>query len=152
MPAMDITKIDLKIIRYLRVSFLPSARIALFIVFFWFGLIKLMGLSAASPLALVLTERTVGAESFGILFAGLALIECVIGVLILFPQAVRITIPLLLAHMIIVSSPLILVMDHAWQAPFVPTLEGQYIIKNIAVVALAIGIAAHTTPLKNTKN
>jgi hypothetical protein len=29
----------------------------------------------------------------------------------------------------------------------VPTLEGQYIIKNAVVIAVAFGIAAHTEPL-----
>jgi hypothetical protein len=29
-----------------------------------------------------------------------------------------------------------------------PTLEGQYIIKNLAIIALAMGIAAHLHPLK----
>lgn len=144
---MNITKIDIKIIRFLHTTYLPLARVALFVVFFWFGLIKLLGLSAASGIALTLTERTVGIEHFELLFRSLALIECTIGILILFPRAVRVTIPLLLIHMVIVSSPLFLVMDLVWQSPLIPTLEGQYIIKNIVVVALALGIAAHTKPL-----
>jgi hypothetical protein len=36
----------------------------------------------------------------------------------------------------------------AFTKPFVPTLEGQYIIKNVAIVALAIGVAAQTSPLR----
>jgi len=41
-----------------------------------------------------------------------------------------------------------LVPHEAWTKPFVPTLEGQYIIKNVVLAALAIGIAAQTPPLK----
>jgi uncharacterized membrane protein YkgB len=63
---------------------------------------------------------------------------------------VRITIPLLLVHMAVVCSPLVLVPELTWQRLFVPTLEGQYIIKNVVIVAVAFGIAAHTEPLRKT--
>jgi hypothetical protein len=36
--------------------------------------------------------------------------------------------------------PLALVTDLTWQAPMVPTLAGQYIIKNIVIVALALSV------------
>jgi uncharacterized membrane protein YkgB len=52
-----------------------------------------------------------------------------------------------LVHMAVVCSPLVLVPELTWQQPFVPTLEGQYIIKNIVIVAVAFGIASHTQPL-----
>ena len=120
---------------------------SIFLVFFWFGLIKILGLSAASPLAEALTAKTVGMQYFDALFILLAVIECIIGVLFLFPKATRVVIPLLLAHMLIVCSPLILVPEFTWQSFMVPTLEGQYIIKNAVVVAVAIGIASTTRPL-----
>lgn len=139
--------IDLKIIEFFKRTALPLARIAFFIVFFWFGFIKLLGLSPASPLAAALTERTVGPALFDPLFMLLAFIECLIGLLFLIPKAVRIVIPLLFLHMIIVCAPLVLVADMTWSAPFIPSLEGQYIIKNVIIVALAFGVAANTSPL-----
>jgi uncharacterized membrane protein YkgB len=42
----------------------------------------------------------------------------------------------------IVCSPLVLAASVAWTHPGVPTLEGQYIIKDLALIALAIGILA----------
>jgi uncharacterized membrane protein YkgB len=140
--------IDVQVIAFFKQWFVPFARIALFVVFFWFGFIKLFGMSPAGPLAEALTTKTIGPELFEPLFRILAFIECVIGVLFLFPKAVRITVPLLLVHMAVVCSPLLLVPELTWQQPFVPTLEGQYIIKNIVIVALAFGIAAHTEPLR----
>jgi uncharacterized membrane protein YkgB len=139
---------DVRVIALFRRCFLPVARIALFIVFFWFGAIKLLGLSPAGELAEALTVKTVGTAWFDVLFRGLALIECIIGVLFLFPKLVRITIPLLLLHMAVVCSPLVLVPELTWQSFLVPTLEGQYIIKNIVIVAVSFGIAAHTEPLR----
>jgi len=140
--------LDLKLIAFFRRSFIPVARGAIFLIFFWFGMIKLLDLSPASPLAKALIDQTVGAQYFHTLFIILALMECVIGVLFLFPKATRIVIPLLLLHMLIVCSPLLIVPEYTWQSFLVPTLEGQYIIKNAVVVAVAIGIAAQTQPLK----
>jgi uncharacterized membrane protein YkgB len=142
---------DQRIITFFKKTYIPLARVALFVVFFWFGFIKLTGVSPAGPLAEALTARTIGPELFGPLFIILAIIECLIGILFLIPKAVRVVVPFLLLHMIIVCGPLVLVPDLTWHAPFVPTLEGQYIIKNVAIVALAFGIAAHTEPLKFQK-
>jgi uncharacterized membrane protein YkgB len=144
---IDYAHLDLKIIAFFKRIYIPMARISIFIVFFWFGSIKLLGLSPASPLAEALTAQTIGIQYFDTLFILLSLMECVIGVLFLFPKMTRIVIPLLLAHMVLVCSPLVLLPAYIWQQPFVPTLEGQYIIKNAVVVAVAIGIAASAQPL-----
>ncbi len=148
---MNIKTLDLKIINYLRRGFLPAARLSIFAVYFWFGVLKLYDLSPAGPLASALAAKTVGLAHFHALFIILALYECLIGLLFLFPKATRIVIPLLLVHLVIVCSPLLLLPDLAWDRAFVPTLEGQYIIKNLAIIALAIGIAAQTRPLAKTK-
>jgi uncharacterized membrane protein YkgB len=148
---IDYTHIDLKIISFFKRIHIPLARFSIFLIFFWFGIIKLLGLSPASPLAEALTARTIGMQYFDTLFIILSLLECVIGILFLFPKMTRIVIPLLLAHMVLVCSPLVLVPDYVWQQPFVPTLEGQYIIKNAVVVAVAIGIAASAQPLGKTR-
>ncbi len=143
--------LDLKIIGFFKRIYVPVARVSVFTVFFWFGAIKILGLSPASPLARALTEKTVGAQHFDALFFVLALLECAIGLLFLFPKLTRVVIPLLLFQMIIVCSPLVIVPDYTWQSFLVPTLEGQYIIKNAVVVAVAIGIAASTQPLAKRK-
>lgn len=148
---MDIKTIDLTIISYLRRWFLPAARLAIFVVYFWFGILKLYGLSPATPLASALAAKTIGLGHFHAAYIILALYECLIGVLFLFPKATRVVIPLLLVHMVIVCSPLVLVPRLAWSRAFVPTLEGQYIIKNLAIIALAIGVAAQTRPLAKPK-
>jgi uncharacterized membrane protein YkgB len=138
---------DQKAITFFKRTYIPVARVALFIVFFWFGFIKLTGLSPASELAEALTAKTVGEEWFDLLFKLTAFLECLVGILFLIPKAVRIVVPLLFFHMAVVCAPLVLVPELTWQQPFVPTLEGQYIIKNVVIIALAFGIAAHTEPL-----
>lgn len=151
MATTDLTKIDLKAIAFFRRIFLPFARVALFIVFFYFGILKLLQLSPASPLAQALTAQTVGMHYFDTLFITLSLVECLIGVLFLIPKATRVVVPLLLVHMAVVCAPLVLVPNMVWTGFLVPTLEGQYIIKNLVIVAVAIGIAAQTTPIAHKK-
>jgi uncharacterized membrane protein YkgB len=144
---MKLADIDLKIIDWLSKAFLPVARMAIFIVYFYFGILKLLNDSPATPLAHALVAKTIGASNFGWSFKALAIYECLIGVLFLFPKMTRIVIPMLVIHLVIVCSPLFLVSSLAWSKPFVPTLEGQYIIKNVAIIALAIGVAAQAKPL-----
>lgn len=145
-----ILALDLRIIAAAKKWFMPIARVAFFIIFFYFGMLKIFGLSPATPLAIALTDRTVGLEYFDLLYMFLAVLECIIGLLFLVPQATRIVIPLLFAHLAVVCSPLLLIPDQIWLRPFVPDLEGQYIIKNVALVAIAIGIAANVTPLQSS--
>lgn len=144
-------RFDRWVIRTAQQLYMPVARLAFFIIFFYFGLLKLIGLSPASPLAQALTERTIGMQFFDTSFIILAVLECLIGILFLIPKATRTVILLLFIHMAVVCSPLILVPDHIWNGILVPNLEGQYIIKNIALIAVAIGIAANVTPLERQR-
>lgn len=132
--------------------YMPMARVAFFVIFFYFGFLKLIGMSPASPLAEALTARTIGMQYFNTSFIMLALVECLIGTLFLVPKATRVVILLLFIHMAVVCSPLVLVPDKVWIHPFVPSLEGQYIIKNLALIAVAIGVAAQVTPLSSSRS
>ena len=123
--------------------FEPGARIAVFIIYFWFGFLKVIGLSPATPLASALTRHTIGMQYFDVSFKALAFYECGIAILFLIPAFTWLSVTLLVIHMGIVSSPLVIVANVAWTHPLVPTLEGQYIIKDLAIIALAFGILAH---------
>lgn len=120
-----------------------AARIAIFIIYFWFGFLKLISLSPATPLASALVQHTIGMSYFTTSFKALAIFEMALGVLFLIPALTWIATVLLVVHLGIVSSPLVLVANVAWIHPLVPTLEGQYIIKDVAILALAIGVIAH---------
>jgi len=128
-------------VQFLTRIHVPFARFAIFAIYFWFGLLKILGLSPAGPLVHSLFDQTLGFilpfETFYLLFSGF---EMLIGILFLFPHTTRLAFILLAAHMITTSGPLVLLPKMIWQAPFVPTLEGQYIIKNLALIATAISI------------
>lgn len=123
------------------------ARSSLFVIFFYFGFLKLVGLSPANDLALgFATKMGMGAYAMELFYA-LAIVECAIGVMMLIPTLTRLAIFVMAAHMLIVSAPLLLYPEATWVRPLVPNLEGQYIIKNAALVALALGLVASTKPL-----
>ncbi len=145
---MSIQKIDSKLIHFFRKAFLPSARFGLFVVFFWFGILKVIGISPASGVVQRLFENTIPFMSFINFLILFGLFECLIGILFLIKGAERFVIPLLLIHMITTFGPLVFLPSETWQSFMVPTLEGQYIIKNLVIIAAAIGIAAHLHPLK----
>jgi uncharacterized membrane protein YkgB len=139
---------DRYIITTLQRIAMPAARIALFIIFFWFGLLKVIGASPAGPLVSNLLEQTIPFISPATFIFLFGFFEMLIGILFLIPKMERLAILLLGVHMITTFVPLVFLRETSWQRFLVPTLEGQYIIKNVALIALAIGIAAHLKPMK----
>lgn len=138
--------IDTKIITFFQRISLPVARFALFVVFFWFGLLKVVGMSPASGLVQNLFEQTLPFMAFSTFIVLFGLFECLIGILFIIPGLEKIVVPLLFVHMVTTFMPLFLLPEVTWSGMFVPTLEGQYIIKNLVIIATAIGIVAHVHP------
>jgi uncharacterized membrane protein YkgB len=117
------------------------AHISLFIIFVWFGALKLFGLSPASPLVVDLFNKTLGlmlpflsADTFIVI---LGAIEVVIGILFIIPRMEKVAMVILIPHMITTVMPLFLAPAIAWAGFLTPTLEGQYMIKNVVILALA---------------
>ncbi|HEY0980172.1 MAG TPA: hypothetical protein VGE18_02060 [Candidatus Paceibacterota bacterium] len=146
---MTIRQIDRSLIAFFRRISVPFARLALFVIFFWFGTLKLIGLSPAGTLVHTLFDATLaGIISFGVFYTLFALFEMLIGILFLIKGAERAVMPLLLIHMVTTALPLFLLPSMTFTGTLVPTMEGQYIIKNLALIAAAIGIVSHLHPLK----
>jgi uncharacterized membrane protein YkgB len=105
-------------------------------------------MSPAGELVESLYNQTITGISFSHFYLAFAFLEMLIGILFLIPKAERIVIPLLFIHMATTFMPLFLLPEIAWQSPMVPTLVGQYIIKNLVIIACAIGIASHLHPMQ----
>lgn len=142
-------KIDEKIIRFMKKCATPASRISLFAVFFWFGILKILGVSPAGPLVQELYAHTISFIPFATFYVFFGLYEMLIGIAFLVPGLERFAIALLVPHMITTILPLILLQSTTWSGFLVPTLEGQYIIKNLIIIALAIGIASKLTPFNH---
>jgi len=145
---MNIQRIDLSLIRFFQRHWIQFARVSIAIVFIWFGLLKAIGLSPAGGLVQALFESSISFVSFASFYTFFAWFEVVIGVLFLFPGMTRVVMPLLLIHMITTFGPLVLLPGDSWSGFMVPTLVGQYIIKNVVIIAAAMGIAAHLHPIE----
>ncbi|MES2930818.1 MAG: hypothetical protein V4665_03495 [Patescibacteria group bacterium] len=144
---MSIRTLDSELIHFFRRVSVPAARFGLFVIFFWFGFLKVAGLSPASALVENLFEQTVPWMSFPVFILLFGIFEMIIGLLFAVKGLERLVIPLLFLHMIMTFMPLFLLPGETWSGFLVPTLEGQYIIKNLALIAAAVGIAAHIHPL-----
>ncbi len=142
---------DIWFISLLRKLSIPFARFALFVVFFWFGILKIIGTSPANPLVQNLMESTLPFMTWNVFIVLFSIYEMIIGISFIIPRLERLAIALLIPHMIMTVLPLILLTTVTWQGFMTPTLEGQYIIKNLAIIALAMGIAAHLHPLKGSR-
>lgn len=145
---MTLQSIDLTLINFFRKISVPFARFGLFVVFFWFGALKVIGQSPASGVVQRLFEETIPFMGFPTFIVLFGLLECLIGILFLIKGAERIVIPLLFLHMITTCGPLVLLPEETWTSFMVPTLEGQYIIKNLVIIASALGIVSHLHPMK----
>ena len=140
-----IDAVDRKVTRWMAANGVRLTRLALGIVFLWFGIIKLgPGWSPATELA----GRTIERISFGIVDPSvgipvLAVWECLIGIGLLTRKFLRATLFLLFVQMPGTMTPLVLFPAETFNVfPYSPTLEGQYIIKNLVLVAAAIMIGA----------
>jgi uncharacterized membrane protein YkgB len=138
-------RIDLRITRWMAQHGITLLRIGLGVVFLWFGVIKLIpGLSPAQDLAArTISMLTLGLVSPAISVPALAIWECAIGLGLISAKFMRVTILLLLTQMLGTLTPLALFPGETWRIfPIAPTLEGQYIIKNIVLVSAALVIGA----------
>lgn len=136
---------DVKLTRWMARYGVVALRVSLGMVFFWFGVLKFFpGLSPAQDLA----ARTIEMLTFGLMppsmsIPVLAAWECLIGVGLITGWFMRATLLLLFAQMLGTVTPLFFFPAETFtRFPYAPTLEGQYIIKNIVLVTAAIVIGA----------
>ena len=122
-------------------SILWLNRIALFIIFFWFGLLKVIDQSPAERLIVMLHHTTIVRHiPIGPFLESLGIAECIIGLLWLIPALTRYTLLIFLAQITTTLLPLITLSDQTWTKFFVLSLSGQYILKNIVLIACAFSL------------
>lgn len=116
-------------------------RVSIGIIFLWFGVLKFFSdLSPATDLATRTIETlTLGLVSGKVALVLLATMEVVIGIGLILGNFLKATLILLLFQMIGTFTPLFLFPHEAFtRIPYAPTLEGQYIIKNIIILSAGI--------------
>lgn len=127
-------------------------RIALFVVLFWFGFLKVIGMSPAEAIVTQLHHKTIeffiSIENFLPL---LGITECTIGILWLFPKATKPAFFLFFLQMFTTFFPLILMPNETWKSTLALSLSGQYIIKNVVLIASAYTVFITYSTLPETE-
>lgn len=132
-------------VRWLVAHSIAILRVSLGAVFLGFGLLKFFpGVSPAQDLV----ERTTDILSFGLIpgavaLVGVATLECAIGLCLISGRGVRVAVYLLCAQLVGILSPVVLLAGRLFDGPHgAPTLEGQYVLKDVILVGAAFVIAA----------
>ncbi len=120
-------------------------RISVGIVFLWFGVLKFV--PAMSP-AEDLAKRTINILTFGAIPENVAIVllaswESLIGLGLLLGRFLRATLFLLFLQMVGALLPMVFFPAEVFtRIPYAPTLEGQYIIKNLVLISAGLVIGA----------
>ena len=143
--------IDQDIAKHMNKWGIPLIKFSFAVIFVWFGILKPLGWSAAIPIVkatvswLPLFEPKVWVHIIGWW-------EVLIGILFLFKGTIRIAILLLFLQMSGTFLPMIFLPEVVYQNGnvFLPTMEGQYIIKNIMIISAAL-VVGGTIYAKNKR-
>jgi uncharacterized membrane protein YkgB len=132
--------LDVRVTGWMAAHGVTLLRVAIGLVFLWFGALKLVpGLSPAEPLVRATTVFLPGDFFVPLLGAW----EVLIGLGFLSGRFLRATIFLLFLQMPGTFLPVLLLPERVFAGfPFGLTLEGQYIVKNLVLITGALVIGA----------
>ncbi len=137
---MDFSEMDQKISAFMERWGVFAVRLSFGVIFIWFGILKPSGISAAESLVLA-TVPWLPVFEGETWVAIIGWWEVLIGIAFLFQKTIRIAIGLLALQMVGTFMPLVFLPEVTFQAgliPFGPTMEGQYIIKNLMIISAAL--------------
>jgi uncharacterized membrane protein YphA (DoxX/SURF4 family) len=141
----QLTALDIQITTWLTRHGITILRVGLGIVFLWFGVLKFVpGVSAAEDLA----GRTIEILTFGSIEPSVSMVmlafwESVVGLGLVTGRYLRVTVLLLILQMLGTLTPLVFFPAETFtHLPYAPTLEGQYILKNVVLIGAGLVIGA----------
>jgi putative oxidoreductase len=126
-------------------SSIGALRISLGAVFLAFGVLKYFpGVSPAQGLAVATTDILFfGRLPGSVAIVLIATLECAIGLLLIVGRGLRLAVYLLFGQLIGILSPVVLLSGRLFAGPHgAPTLEGQYVLKDVVLVAAAMVVTA----------
>jgi uncharacterized membrane protein YkgB len=148
---MTLKEFDAFLISRMQSRGIPALRIALGIALLWFGALKLLGMS---PVANLVEDSYffLSPSVYIVFWYILGTWEVLIGLGLLFKIALRATLALLWLQMAGTFTAPIFAPEIFFIAgnPLVLTLEGQYVVKNLVLIAASLVIAGYEIkPLAN---
>ena len=123
----------------------PLLRISLGIVFLWFGLLKVFDVSPVSGLV----ANTIYWFDPDVVVPALGVFEVFVGACLVAGRLMRIALPLLVLQMAGTFMVLVLLPDVAFRDgnPFLLTVEGEFVVKNLVLLSSALVIGSRLAPL-----
>jgi len=138
-------RVDVQVTNWMARYGIAFLRVSVGIVFLWFGVLKFFpGLSPAQDLA----TRTIATLTFGLIPSNVSILvlaawESLIGVGLITGVFMRATLLLLFLQMLGTITPIFFFPREVFtRVPYAPTLEGQYIVKNIVLISAGLVIGA----------
>jgi uncharacterized membrane protein YkgB len=127
---------------------LAALRIAIAAVYVWFGALKVAGTTPVRALV----EATTPWSDPSWFVPAMGVFEVLLGLWLMSGRGLRAALPLFVAHMIGTFGVLVMVPDVAFQNgnPFQLTVEGEFVVKNLVVLAAVIVVATRTTIRRRT--
>ena len=117
----------------------PVLRVAIAVVFIWFGALKVFGISPAGELV----AATVYVVDPAVFVPILGIWEVVIGLCFLYRPLIRTGILLLFLQLPGTFLPIVLLPEVVFTVfPYGLTVEGQYIIKNLVIIGAALVVGS----------
>lgn len=137
------------VLAILRVVSVPALRIALGVIFVWFGALKVIGKSPIADLVASMLPMLPA----DVVVIGLGAFEVVAGLLIILGVLVPWVCAAVVAHLgatflVGVVYPAVVFTDGN---PFLATMEGEFIAKNLVLIAAALVVAAFSSPRRRSE-
>jgi len=123
-----------------------ALRFALALVYIWFGALKLVHASDVSPLI----DATLPFTAPGWFIPAMGVLEIAIGAVFIRGRGLLLLLPLFLAHMAGTFASLAMAPQLAFHHgnPFLLTLTGEFVVKNLVLVAAGVLVTLSPEPLR----
>lgn len=144
-PTQRLRAIEAALRGWLEAHSVNLLRLSLGAVFLGFGFLKFFpGVSPAERLVMKTTSiLTFGLVPGSVAIVAIAALECVIGLWLLSGRALRGVLVLLGLELVGILSPVVVLAGRLFMGPHhAPTLEGQYVLKDVILVAAILVVAA----------
>lgn len=137
---MNLQTFDARLISHLRTYGPALLRDTLALVFVWFGALKALGVSPVAELV----AHTLPWFSSNEVVLVLGLLEILIGLLLFFGVAMRLTLLVLSLHLIGTFLVFVMLPGQSFRNgnPFLLTMEGEFVVKNLVLFAAALVVGS----------
>jgi uncharacterized membrane protein YkgB len=142
-------ELDVRVRRTLSTVGVTALRASLGIVFIWFGLLKVFDVSPVSELV----ARTVYWFDPDVVVPSLGVFEIAVGTLLLTGRWLRTALALFATQMLGTFLVFLVLPEVAFRNsnPIMLTVEGEFVVKNLVLLAAAMVVGARVGPLKRPR-